>query len=55
MTEAQQTRYEQIKKHGFLIDTRGPKPTLINGMITSKFNTFDECLAAAEAAIEQKR
>lgn len=53
MKQEELDRYDEIKKKGYVIDTRGPLSVLMLGMVTWRFNTFAEALAFAEGRLSK--
>lgn len=47
-------QYALLKEHGYRIDTRGARFTLIHGVSARSFDTFDEALNAGLIAIDPK-
>jgi hypothetical protein len=47
-------QYALLKEHGYRIDTRGSRFTLIKGVSAQAYDTFDEALNAALIAIDPK-
>jgi hypothetical protein len=47
--------YARIKAEGYLIDTRGPYVTLINGFVARQFTTWMAAFRVAVDEIQEKR